>query len=170
MAPTKDQLRLDLRQRRLGIDKSERQESTNTIVNSLKQAIDWENVSSVHFFEVMEGLGEIDLSKLIGFLSGRYEDLSLYTNKKVDGKWAISQVRGNKKLLQFDVILVPMLGFDGSLNRIGYGGGYYDKFLALQPNSLKVGVSYEATRVNQILVEAHDISMDIIVTEKSIYR
>jgi 5,10-methenyltetrahydrofolate synthetase len=63
-----------------------------------------------------------------------------------------------------------MLGFDPkTLHRIGYGGGYYDKFLAGQPEAKKVGVCYEAGKTGQIPMESHDIALDMVVTENQVY-
>lgn len=67
---------------------------------------------------------------------------------------------------EFDLILVPMLGFDDQLQRIGYGGGYYDKFLATQPHASKIGVCFELGRLDQpIPAEPHDIPLERVVTE-----
>jgi 5-formyltetrahydrofolate cyclo-ligase len=70
----------------------------------------------------------------------------------------------------FDVIIVPMLGFDTSLQRIGWGGGYYDKFLATQPKAKKIGVCYSIGEVERIPAEPHDIPLDMIMTERHTYK
>jgi 5-formyltetrahydrofolate cyclo-ligase len=62
------------------------------------------------------------------------------------------------------VFCVPMLGFDSDLNRIGYGGGYYDRTLTAA--HIKVGIAFEYMRLQEIPVEATDIRMDYIVTER----
>ncbi len=67
---------------------------------------------------------------------------------------------------QFDVIIVPMLGFDPkTMHRIGYGGGFYDKFLATQPHAKKIGVCFDLGKVDHIETEAHDVPLDLIITE-----
>ena len=64
-----------------------------------------------------------------------------------------------------------MLGFNSkALHRIGYGGGYYDKFLATQPQAQKIGVCFEQGKLAQIPAELHDIPLDVIITENHIYR
>jgi 5-formyltetrahydrofolate cyclo-ligase len=70
----------------------------------------------------------------------------------------------------FDVIIVPMLGFDASLQRIGWGGGYYDKFLAAQPQAIKIGVCYSIGEVEHIPAEPHDVPLDMIVTERHTHK
>ena len=63
-----------------------------------------------------------------------------------------------------------MLGFDPkTLHRIGYGGGYYDQFLATQPQAQKIGVCFDHGKTENIPTEPHDIPLDVIVTEENIY-
>lgn len=70
---------------------------------------------------------------------------------------------------QFDLIVVPMLGFDKSGYRLGYGQGLYDKFLGSQPQAKKIGLCYEAGLISETVDwQPHDIAMDSIITEKRI--
>jgi 5,10-methenyltetrahydrofolate synthetase len=70
-----------------------------------------------------------------------------------------------------DAAVVPMNGFDEHGYRLGYGGGYFDRTLAvLERRVLAVGVSYEALRLSTIHPQPHDIPMDFVVTEAGIYR
>ncbi|MDT8278663.1 5-formyltetrahydrofolate cyclo-ligase [Roseomonas mucosa] len=65
-----------------------------------------------------------------------------------------------------DVLLVPLVGFDGQKYRLGYGGGYYDRTLASMPARPRtIGVGFELSRVVTIHPQMHDIPMDTIVTE-----
>ncbi|MES2297026.1 MAG: 5-formyltetrahydrofolate cyclo-ligase [Pseudomonadota bacterium] len=61
-------------------------------------------------------------------------------------------------------ILVPCLGFNGARLRLGYGGGYYDRTLAPAPRALAAGVAY-ACQAAQFDGAAHDVALDLIVTE-----
>ena len=64
-----------------------------------------------------------------------------------------------------ELLLVPLVGFDRSNYRLGYGGGYYDRTLAaarVRPRT--VGVGFELSRIATIYPQAHDIPMDQIVT------
>jgi len=69
---------------------------------------------------------------------------------------------------EIDIILVPGLAFDISLYRLGYGYGFYDKFLRKKRNSFKIGVAYDFQVVEAIPIDGEDIKMDMIVTEKRI--
>lgn len=65
-----------------------------------------------------------------------------------------------------DVILLPLVAFDAANYRLGYGGGYFDRTLAiLSPRPLTIGVGFEHGRVATIYPAAHDIPLDRIVTE-----
>ena len=67
-------------------------------------------------------------------------------------------------------VLVPGLAFSENGSRLGKGGGYYDKFLAAEPDHLKVALAYEFQMTDQIPLAEHDRPVDMIVTEKGIYR
>ncbi len=68
-----------------------------------------------------------------------------------------------------DVVIVPGCAFDINRNRMGYGAGYYDRFLELiSDNCLKVGVAFDFQIMDEIPCEEHDIPMDIIITEQRI--
>ena len=68
-----------------------------------------------------------------------------------------------------DVLIVPLVGFDGAGYRLGYGGGYYDRTIAsMLHRPLLIGVGYEISRLPTIYPQAHDISMDYVVTEEGV--
>ena len=63
------------------------------------------------------------------------------------------------------LLLLPCLALDRYGNRLGYGGGYYDRFLAANPTVTTVGVCYQCCLQTQLPRHAHDRSVDYIVTE-----
>lgn len=69
---------------------------------------------------------------------------------------------------KIDYILVPGSVFDISRNRIGYGGGYYDRFLEKAKQSIKIGLAFDLQIVKELMVEEHDQPLDKIVTETRI--
>lgn len=75
-----------------------------------------------------------------------------------------------KEVKKPDVIICPLIGFDNSLNRLGRGGGYYDKSLHKYKNTIKIGFAYSIQKIKMIPIENHDISMDVVITEKAIYN
>ena len=70
-----------------------------------------------------------------------------------------------------DIILIPMVGFDKNLNRLGYGGGYYDRIiekLMKKKKFLKIGLAFSRQQINNLPISKYDKKMDYIVTEKYI--
>lgn len=65
-----------------------------------------------------------------------------------------------------DILLVPLVGFGRAGDRLGYGGGYFDRTLAsLARRPLCIGVGYEIARVETTFPQAYDVPMDAIATE-----
>jgi 5-formyltetrahydrofolate cyclo-ligase len=61
-----------------------------------------------------------------------------------------------------------MLGFDRAGGRIGYGAGYYDRFLSKNPNLQKIGIAFACQEFDGLPVDENDIRMDYIITEDGI--
>jgi len=71
---------------------------------------------------------------------------------------------------QIDLVFIPLLAFDHFGHRVGYGAGYYDKFLSECPNAIKVGLSY-FDPINKIEdINTKDIKLDYCVTPKKVYK
>ncbi|MBQ9031802.1 MAG: 5-formyltetrahydrofolate cyclo-ligase [Parasporobacterium sp.] len=64
-----------------------------------------------------------------------------------------------------DLVLCPLAGFDENRNRLGKGGGYYDRFLPLCAKAVKIGVAFEEQKLSRVPSEPHDFKMDMIITE-----
>jgi 5-formyltetrahydrofolate cyclo-ligase len=65
-----------------------------------------------------------------------------------------------------DLVVAPGLAFDLSGNRLGYGGGFYDRFLAaLHPRAMRVGVGYDEQLVDEIPHDDHDVPLHAVVTD-----
>lgn len=65
---------------------------------------------------------------------------------------------------------MPGLAFDRSYNRIGYGGGFYDRYLSVENKLYKAALAYEAQLLESIPAQDGDVRPDMIVTEENIYR
>jgi 5-formyltetrahydrofolate cyclo-ligase len=69
-----------------------------------------------------------------------------------------------------DIVLVPLVGFDTEGYRLGYGGGYFDRTLAaLDPKPRTIGVGFDLGRMETIHPQAHDVRLDVIVTEVGVF-
>lgn len=69
-----------------------------------------------------------------------------------------------------DVILVPGSVFDTNLFRIGYGKGFYDRYLAKYRGLYSIGLGYDFQLVSKIPIDEWDRSLDMLITEKEVYR
>lgn len=67
-----------------------------------------------------------------------------------------------------DIVFVPGVAFSYRMERLGYGGGYYDRFLT--EKVLKIGLAFDFQMYDCLPVEAHDIKMDIIITNQEVIR
>lgn len=69
-----------------------------------------------------------------------------------------------------DAVIVPGVGFDKKGNRLGFGGGFYDRYLPrTRETCRKIAVCYEMQLLENVYPEAHDFPMDVIITEKAAY-
>ena len=69
-------------------------------------------------------------------------------------------------ITDIDVAIVPGVAFTEDMDRIGYGGGFYDRFFQKNPKVQKIAVCFDCQLRNDFVGEKHDIKMDCIVTEK----
>lgn len=69
-----------------------------------------------------------------------------------------------------DLMILPGACFDRTGNRIGYGAGYYDRYLQMYPNLKKVGICFACQLTEQIWAESTDQKVDMIITEKEVIQ
>ena len=97
----------------------------------------------------------------------------------VSNRWGILEpgrlTRRLVKPYSLDLVLVPLVGFDATCNRMGMGKGFYDRTFAYRQRSgfqrpRLVGLAYEIQRVKELPVNAWDVPLDAVVTESAVYR
>ena len=72
---------------------------------------------------------------------------------------------------EIDLVLVPSVAFDASGNRIGYGKGYYDRFLPrVSRETPVIGLAFEQQVVEKVPADAHDMPVSMVLSEKKLYR
>jgi 5-formyltetrahydrofolate cyclo-ligase len=82
------------------------------------------------------------------------------------GRWNIP-VPPERDLVQPNLLVVPLVGFDAACYRLGYGGGFYDRTLAAaKPRPHTIGIAMADAELDSIYPQPHDIPMDVIVTER----
>ena len=87
-------------------------------------------------------------------------------------KYGIPEPSSNKPRFP-DIIFVPLLAFDKDLNRVGYGGGYYDRYIQRikrKKKFLLIGLAYSFQKVKKIPTNKYDMKLDFIVTEKNVVK
>ncbi|MFH2122170.1 MAG: 5-formyltetrahydrofolate cyclo-ligase [Pseudomonadota bacterium] len=68
---------------------------------------------------------------------------------------------------EIETIILPGSVFDEQGGRLGYGGGYYDRFMAYEaPRATRIGLAFELQMVKKLALQAHDEKLDLIITEK----
>jgi 5-formyltetrahydrofolate cyclo-ligase len=79
----------------------------------------------------------------------------------------------SSKIFYPDILLVPLVGYDSNLNRLGYGGGYYDRYfekIEKVKKVVKIGLAFSFQKFSSIPINQYDKRLDFIVTEKEILR
>ncbi|WP_415323635.1 5-formyltetrahydrofolate cyclo-ligase [Candidatus Pelagibacter sp. Uisw_127] len=98
-------------------------------------------------------------------------------------KWSFSEILKvnkygipepeTKNIIYPDILLVPLVAFDKNLNRLGYGGGYYDRLikkLSKKKNIIKIGLALSIQEIDKVPINVYDQKLDYIVTNKYIVK
>lgn len=146
-------------------------------------------IKSIHLFMPIERQREVDTQSIFEFLQKSaahriiLPKVKTETNelihieygietKLLKGKYGILEPSNGKLIApkRIDCVFIPLISFDRLGHRIGYGGGYYDKFLSQLPeSSLKVGLS-TSTPLDLIpYIEDHDVRMDYCINHQATY-
>ena len=92
--------------------------------------------------------------------------------KLIKNKFNILEPEVTNEIIFPKLVLVPLLAFNESGFRLGYGGGFYDKYFSSQEEKdiIKVGLGFSFQKANQIPIESHDQKLDWILTESYLYK
>jgi 5-formyltetrahydrofolate cyclo-ligase len=183
MSEQKDRVRKILRQKKDAMVPEERLEKSLLICRHLMEII--HDGETVMVFTSKEK--EVNTKPLILSLFGKGNPVVVPIIVKEDISLRLSYVRDLSALVPstFGVpepigreipaaaedictIILPMLGFDRTGGRIGYGAGYYDRFLSKNPDMRKIGIAFACQEVESLPVDENDIRMDVIITEDGI--
>lgn len=101
---------------------------------------------------------------------GKEMELVEYSGQPfVRGAFGISEPQGEASEEIPAITLLPMLAADRQFNRLGYGGGFYDRFLAKVGNkTVKIAIGYDFQIIADVAAEEHDVPVDILVTDARI--
>jgi 5-formyltetrahydrofolate cyclo-ligase len=88
------------------------------------------------------------------------------------GHYGIREPRSGSAVVvpleEIDAVLIPAVAFDRSGRRVGYGGGYYDRFLPRVPRAARIGVVFACQIVPEVRADQHDVPAQRIVTERGV--
>ena len=92
--------------------------------------------------------------------------------KLIKNKYNILEPEVTNEIIFPKLVLVPLLAFNESGFRLGYGGGFYDKYFSSQEEKdiIKVGLGFSFQKANEIPIENHDQKLDWILTESYLYK
>ena len=79
----------------------------------------------------------------------------------------------SSKILYPDILLVPLVGYDNNLNRLGYGGGFYDRYIEKIEKIkkvVKIGLAFSYQKLKKIQINQYDKKLDFIITEEEILK
>ncbi|UZW56773.1 5-formyltetrahydrofolate cyclo-ligase [Sphingobium sp. JS3065] len=102
---------------------------------------------------VIDRLGSMD------FLSWRPED------QLFPGLFGTSHPEPTGDPVTPDVIIAPLIGFDRAMNRLGQGGGYYDRVFARYPDALRLGLAWSVQEHDDLPADPWDLPLNLILTE-----
>ncbi|MBL6840715.1 MAG: 5-formyltetrahydrofolate cyclo-ligase [Pelagibacterales bacterium] len=161
---------------------------TNNLHVHIKPLIDSFITQQVSIFQPYNN--EIDTNNLITVLFSKKISISLPCidedsnqmifrelkegEELVKGKYGILEPSDKNKVIIPSVLFIPLLAFDDNGNRLGYGGGYYDKYIEELENnknmSIKIGVGYSFQKINEVPNNSMDKKLNWILTEKYLYK
>jgi len=188
-------LRTHIRQQRRTLSDAERENAAFLLCERVASSRIYQHSKHIAFY--LSNDGEMDLSLLIkhAWQQGKQVYLPVLAEPNTQKLWFIpytptTKLKNNRfgiaepvhssrtrlrKTLSLDLILMPLVAFDQQGNRVGMGGGFYDRSLAFlknrqhwhKPNLL--GVAYELQKQEQLEINPWDIPLQAIATEKKLY-
>jgi 5-formyltetrahydrofolate cyclo-ligase len=154
----KQELREKYRQIRQAMAPRIAEDDSLVICRKVFREVNWNKIKKICTYDPIGQLKEVDVKPLLEAVEYKYPNIKIRR---------LSQKKNSKiPKTKFDLIIVPCLAFDNDNYRLGWGGGFYDKFLAAQPQALKIGVCFQICFVEKLPREAHDIVLDKIITEE----
>jgi 5-formyltetrahydrofolate cyclo-ligase len=122
---------------------------------------------------LMRKLAEKGAHLALPAIAGRGKPLIMrafaFGDELASGQWGIREPKADAPEAAPDILLVPLLAFDRTGHRIGYGAGYYDmtiaKFRAVK-RVIAVGIAFAAQEIEEVPVTARDARLDLVLTER----
>lgn len=180
----RSKIRAELKQARNSLTPAEREERSARAVERLAQSEAFQKAKTVMIYDHVGG--ELSLDSLLTHpaSAGKRFCYPLCTSRTemiamIPGAWQIGAygirepVRERSQELQpeeIDLVVCPGTGFDPACNRMGMGGGYYDRYLPRCVNARIVMVAFEAQKLEAIPVDPWDRPVEQVFTEDAVYQ
>ncbi|HIA92173.1 TPA: 5-formyltetrahydrofolate cyclo-ligase [Candidatus Saccharibacteria bacterium] len=182
----KQDLRRSAKAVRMNLTAKEVEEKSKNIAKNLKTITEWPKAKSIHSYVSNDMMNEPQTTPIFSML-WRRPTATTYVPRLIGRDMEIVKVEKDTHFApnmrgipepdcddvmtpkKIDIILVPLLVFDKQLNRLGYGGGYYDRFLKHYPDAIKIGIAFDEDKVEVIPTEDHDVQLDFVVTDQAVY-
>lgn len=181
----KQQIREKLLAHRKKIPEDGHQKQSKQIRERLKKLSEFHEAQTVHCYVSINDRREVNTHSLIKEMlqmnktvvvpftqieKGRLRHIKLERFEDLKpNRWGVLEPSEGKEVEpeQFGLVIVPMVGGDSQKNRIGYGKGFYDRFLS-KTDCPKIGLLFEGCLVNKLPVEPFDVPLDKLITEKQV--
>ena len=174
-----ENLRKNIKNKRLNLTKNEVENYSNLIANNLF-SLDFMAKKS-NFFIYNSIKNEVDTTPIISILKGQKkvisypiidgENLIPATPKNDDfevGEFNVLVPKNYEIMTDVEVAIIPLLLCDKSKNRVGYGKGFYDRFLTGK-NIIKIGLAYDFQVVENLIPNDWDVPLDYIITPSKVF-
>jgi len=181
-------LRQSIRIQRRSITASDREKSAKQLLSQVQKLANFQNGQKIALY--LPNDGEIDTKYIQNFLKNK--GFSVYLPVLVGKSLKFSKIGKNFRknrygidepvstdilnANQLNVIFMPLVGFDQFKNRIGMGGGFYDRTLSFKArqqnykNPKLYGLAFDCQEVAKLNVKSWDVPLDAVITPTTIYR
>ncbi len=183
--PSKNKIRHEIIKKRSNLPQCIIWLSTLQISEKLLKLVEAKKFKHIHIYLPKKDSGEIDTFVIIKSIWQIYPKINISVPVSFEQKIQHSEIFPDTEykydnyhipvptsikkvdLDTIDLVIVPLVAFDAKNNRIGYGKGFYDKFLAQLPKeTYKIGLAYDFQKVDAIEIETHDVQLDEVYTPK----
>jgi len=186
----KDKVRKPLLALRAQLSKSEQQEKSAQIVEYIKRSNVFMQSKKIAFYHAVRGEADpqslfnttndnqqfylplLSSDKNQGLVFAPIDKNTQYKNNPFSIPEPIVDTHELLDATELDLVIMPLLGFDLTGNRLGMGGGYYDRCFSFKhSNMIKpilIGFAYDFQKIESLIAEPWDIGLDMIATESSL--
>jgi len=175
---TKKEIREMILKKRLDLDQEKYERYSQKIVEKLRNQIKKMEFDSIALYypinkevnvlslieELLKTQKKVYLPKVLGkqMKMGRVKSL----DRLIKSKFNIPEPIDDEFSSKIDLYIIPAIAYDFNGYRIGYGGGYYDRYFLQNPKTYLIGVVFNFQLIDSVPIHPHDLQADLIMTEK----